>query len=48
MGRPEAHPATALRSLVPITVGHLASVAIVCAALVSGLSMDRQWLQAPG
>ena len=46
MGRPEAHPATALRSLVPITVGHLASVAIVCAALVSGLSMDRQLLQA--
>ena len=46
MRRPEAQRATALRSLVPITVGHLASVAVVCAALVSGLSMDRQLLQA--
>lgn len=46
MRRPETQRATALRSLVPITVGHLASVAVVCAALVSGLSMDRQWLQA--
>ncbi|WP_332746189.1 hypothetical protein [Hydrogenophaga sp.] len=46
MRRPEAQRAPALRSLVPITVGHVASVAVVCAALVSGLSMDRRLMLA--
>ncbi|MGC1173227.1 hypothetical protein [Polaromonas sp.] len=36
----------ALRALLPIAVGHLASVALVSAAVVWGLSMDRAALQA--
>ena len=36
----------ALRALLPIAVGHLASVALVSAAVVWGLSMDRVALQA--
>ena len=38
--------AQALRALVPIAVGHAASVALVGAAVVFGLSMDRVALQA--
>lgn len=34
----------ALRALVPIAVGHAASVALVAAAVVSGLVMDRAML----
>jgi hypothetical protein len=37
--------AQALRALLPIAVGHLASVALVAGAVVWGLSMDRTWLQ---
>lgn len=44
MRRPDTHRAHTLRTLVPIAVGHIASVAVVCVALVSGLSMDRQLL----
>jgi small neutral amino acid transporter SnatA (MarC family) len=46
MRGPDTHRATTLRTLVPLAVGHMASVAVVCAALVSGQSMDRQLLQA--
>lgn len=46
MRKPEGHRAAALRTLIPVAVGHIASVAVVCVALVSGLSMDRQLLQA--
>lgn len=42
----DTHRAQTLRTLIPIAVGHMASVAVVCVALVSGLSMDRQLLQA--
>ncbi|MET3382402.1 MULTISPECIES: hypothetical protein [Variovorax] len=35
----------ALRALVPIAVGHAASVALVAAAVALGLSMDRMALQ---
>jgi small-conductance mechanosensitive channel len=45
MPRPDTHRAHTLRALVPIAVGHIASVAVVCVALMSGLSMDRQLLQ---
>ena len=38
--------AQALRALVPIAVGHAASVALVAAVVVFGLSMDRVVLQA--
>ena len=38
--------AQALRALVPIAVGHAASVALVAAAVAFGLSMDRVVLQA--
>ena len=38
--------AQALRALVPIAVGHAASVALVAAAVALGLSMDRVVLQA--
>ena len=34
-----------LRALVTIAAGHLASVALVTGALVSGLAIDRGWLQ---
>jgi hypothetical protein len=37
--------ALALRALLPIAVGHLASVALVAGASVWGLTMDRTWLQ---
>lgn len=37
--------AQALRALMPIAVGHAASVALVAAAVASGLSMDRVLLQ---
>ena len=37
--------AQALRALVPIAAGHAASVALVGAAVVSGLAMDRFTLQ---
>lgn len=37
--------AQALRALLPIAVGHLASVALVSAAVVWGLAMDRVVLQ---
>lgn len=37
--------AQALRALMPIAVGHAASVALVAAAVVFGLSMDRVVLQ---
>ncbi|UUZ63324.1 hypothetical protein LP417_27665 [Polaromonas sp. P1-6] len=37
--------AQALRALLPIAVGHLASVALVGAAVVWGLAMDRVGLQ---
>jgi hypothetical protein len=37
--------AQALRALLPIAVGHAASVALVGAAVVLGLSMDRVALQ---
>jgi hypothetical protein len=37
--------AQALRALVPIAVGHAASVALVAAAVALGLSMDRVGLQ---
>lgn len=46
MRRPEGHRAAALPTLIPVAVGHIASVAIVCMALVYGVSLDRQWLQA--
>jgi hypothetical protein len=39
-------PARALRALMPIAIGHAASVALVGAAVVFGLSMDRAALQA--
>ena len=46
-GPDDTHRAsTLLRTLIPIAVGHIASVAVVCAVVVSGLSMDRQLLQA--
>jgi len=35
-----------LRALAPIAVGHLASVALVVGAVLSGFAMDRGWLQA--
>ncbi|SFU85623.1 hypothetical protein SAMN05216350_106223 [Polaromonas sp. YR568] len=35
----------ALRALLPIAVGHIASVALVAGAVLWGLSMDRTWLQ---
>jgi hypothetical protein len=35
----------ALRALLPIAVGHVASVAVVAGAGVWGLNMDRTWLQ---
>lgn len=38
--------AQALRALVPIAIGHAASVALVAAAVAYGLSMDRIVLQA--
>ncbi|VTU17780.1 hypothetical protein [Variovorax sp. RA8] len=38
--------AQALRALVPIAIGHAASVALVAAAVALGLSMDRVLLQA--
>lgn len=38
--------AQALRALVPITVGHVASVALVAAALAHGLAINRAVLQA--
>ena len=38
--------AQALRALMPLAVGHAASVALVAAAVVLGLSMDRVALQA--
>src|SRR5687768_2905570 len=38
--------AQALRALMPIAVGHAASVAVVAAAVALGLSMDRVLLQA--
>jgi hypothetical protein len=38
--------AQALRALVPIALGHAASVALVAAAVAFGLSMDRVVLQA--
>jgi len=38
--------AQALRALMPIAVGHATSVALVAAAVVFGLSMDRVVLQA--
>jgi len=38
--------AQALRVLMPIAVGHAASVALVAAAVALGRSMDRVWLQA--
>ena len=38
--------AQALRALVPIAVGHLASVALVAGAVWSGFVLDRVWLQA--
>src|SRR5207245_1618782 len=38
--------AQALRALVPIAVGHAASVALVAAAVALGLSIDRVMLQA--
>jgi hypothetical protein len=38
--------AQALRALLPIAVGHAASVALVAAAVAFGLSMDRVALQA--
>jgi len=41
--RDDAH---ALRALLPIAVGHIASVAAVAGAVVLGLSMDRAVLQA--
>jgi len=37
--------AQALRALAPIAVGHVASVALVAAAVVFGLAMDRVMLQ---
>jgi hypothetical protein len=46
MRRPDSHRASTLRTLVPLAVGHVASVAVVCAAVMSGPSMDRQLLQA--
>jgi hypothetical protein len=46
MRRPDTHRASPLRNLIPLAVGHIASVAVVCAAVVFGLSMDRQLLQA--
>jgi hypothetical protein len=42
-------PAQALRALLPIAVGHAASIALVAAAVAFGLSLDRvalQWLAA--
>lgn len=45
MRRPDSQRASTLRTLVPIAVGHIASVAVVCVALVSALSVDRQLLQ---
>jgi small-conductance mechanosensitive channel len=45
MRRPDTHRAHTLRTLIPIAVGHIASVAVVCVALVSDLSMDRHLLQ---
>ena len=36
----------ALRALLPIAVGHAASVALVAGAVVVGVSMDRALLQA--
>ena len=38
--------ACALRAMIPIALGHLASVALVAAAVALGLSMDRAVLQA--
>jgi hypothetical protein len=38
--------AQALRALLPIGVGHLASIALVAAAVALGVSMDRGLLQA--
>ena len=38
------HSGQALRALVPIAVGHAASVVLVAAALASGLVMDRAML----
>ncbi|AYQ28669.1 MULTISPECIES: hypothetical protein [unclassified Polaromonas] len=38
--------AQAMRALLPIAVGHLASVALVAGAVTLGLAMDRTWLQA--
>lgn len=38
--------AQALRALVPIAIGHAASIALVAAAVALGLSMDRALLQA--
>jgi len=35
-----------LRALVTIAVGHLASVALVAGAVLSGFALDRGWLQA--
>ena len=34
-----------LRALVPIAIGHLASIALVAGAVYSGLALDRGWLQ---
>lgn len=45
MRRPDSHRASPLRNLIPLAVGHIASVAVVCVALMSGWSMDRQLLQ---
>jgi hypothetical protein len=38
--------AQAVRALIPLAIGHAASVALVAAAVVFGLSMDRVVLQA--
>jgi hypothetical protein len=45
MRRRDSHRASKLRTLIPLAVGHIASVAVVCAALAFGLSMDRRLLQ---
>lgn len=37
--------AQALRALLPIAVGHVASVAMAAGAVTLGLAMDRTWLQ---
>lgn len=38
--------AQALRALIPIAIGHAASIAVVAAAVALGVSMDRAVLQA--